>query len=126
METNEEGIVTVQDVDIYEATAIPIVMPSTETVYDPDLTTDSLERFEDFPDLKKSTDACSEIDKSMRTASSSSAISGREGDESDDLLSDYTSETTFFDADRSSTNAGKTHDTPYDSMHSNSPASQIM
>lgn len=116
MEINEEGIVIVEDVNITDATAIPIVMPSSENVQDLD-PNDSIERFEDFPDLKKSIDACSEVDKSMLTASSSSAISGREGDESDDLLSDYTSETTFFDADRSNSTAGMKLHMPYDSLH---------
>lgn len=46
--------------------------------------------------------------KSQRTqSSSSSALNSGEGDENDDLLSDYTSETTFFDAERTVSAVGK-------------------
>jgi hypothetical protein len=97
-----EPIVT----EIDKVLIIPIEMPSTDVAYDPDKNGLS-DKFDDFPELVKSIDA-SEINKSMRTASSSSAISSnRECDESDDLLSDYTSETTFFDAERSSSATGK-------------------
>ena len=89
-----------------EVLCIPIEMPSTNVAYDPEKY-GSGEKFDDFPNLVKSIDA-SEIEKANRTPSSSSAVgSTRECDESDDLLSDYTSETTFFDADRSSSATGK-------------------
>lgn len=108
----EEAVVAVEAVDKPIGTetdgilSIPIEMPSTDVAYDPEKNGLG-EKFDEFPDLVKSVDA-SEIDKSMRTASSSSAVgSGRECDESDDLLSDYTSETTFFDAERSSSATGK-------------------
>lgn len=63
-------------------------------------------KLDDFPELAKSFD--SDLDKSQRTpTSSSSALNSREGDESDDLLSDYTSDTTFFDAERTVSTVGK-------------------
>ena len=57
-------------------------------------------------ELAKSYD--SEMDKSNRApTSSSSGQNTAECDEIDDLLSDYTSETTFFDAERSASTIGE-------------------
>ena len=78
--------------------------PTTDFMYSPVIG----DKFDDGPDLSNSLDASSDIEKSMQTASSSSAVSvARDCDESDDLLSDYTSETTFFDAEMSHSVTGK-------------------
>ena len=62
------------------------------------------EKINDVHHLEKGFDY--DNDKSQRTLSSSALNSG-EGDENDDLLSDYTSETTFFDAERTVSAVGK-------------------
>ena len=49
----------------------------------------------------------SDLDRSQTASSSSSVADKRESDECDDLLSDYTSETTFFDAERSPSHTGE-------------------
>lgn len=78
--------------------------PTTDFTYSPG----AGDKFDDGHDLSRSLDASSDIEKSMQTASSSSAVSvARDCDESDDLLSDYTSETTFFDAEVSPSVAGR-------------------
>jgi hypothetical protein len=57
--------------------------------------------------LKSNTSDFLDKSRSGGTSSSSSMLNPRETDECDDLLSDYTSETTFFDAERSSLTMGK-------------------